>query len=640
MLERTLSLHFLIVVSCVGACSIDRATSDFRNVTAGTTGTGGGPPPDASGADAPSCAYLQMICDGNYAKVCDGQGAFTNVRHCKSECKDGLGCIECVANTGTCDGPTKLATACDATGTYTVSFACDGDNMTCDPDGCHGVCSPATLGMGNVGCDFWSTVTPTSVWGSGQGAFRFGVVIGNTSATAPADVKITVPGLPDETLTIMPNAVATKELPWVNELKGDDWQVPYQPKSPTHSVNATRLLSVSAYHIVSNQPIVAYQFSPLDTNIAASPGCPALSAAQIGFGCFAYSSDASLLLPTHALFNASYVVTGYHGWHQDPFPPMSTTPGQLDMGDFVSITATQPIAPTGRGTIATLVLRNGQNPLTWADGTAVSSRAPISMGPGQVLQVFSKGTSVDETLSGMQILSDLPIQVLSGVNCASIPLNPAHCSHMEESLVPKEALGKDYVVPALLRSDAKVGAHTIRVQAVDEKTATAVAFEPPLLTAVTLSTGDVVEIPDVSTDVRISANVPFAVTQFVHGPGAKDEPKLVAGPNQVTVVATSQFKTSYAFAAAPTYEPNYVSIVAPTGATVSLDGQTIASALFTAVGASGMSVARWPVPLPSNDRLHVVTADKPVGVIVNGFAPYASYAYPAGLDLRHVPAAR
>jgi hypothetical protein len=54
-----------------------------------------------------------------------------------------------------------------------------------------------------------------------------------------------------------------------------------------------------------------------------------------------------------------------------------------------------------------------------------------------------------------------------------------------------------------------------------------------------------------------------------------------------------------------------------------------------------MSVARVSTPLANNERVHVVTADKPVGVIVNGFADYASYAYPAGLDLRHVaPAAR
>jgi hypothetical protein len=45
-----------------------------------------------------------------------------------------------------------------------------------------------------------------------------------------------------------------------------------------------------------------------------------------------------------------------------------------------------------------------------------------------------------------------------------------------------------------------------------------------------------------------------------------------------------------------------------------------------------MSVGR--VVLRQNDHLHVVTADKPVGVVVYGYSPYASYAYAGGLDLR------
>jgi hypothetical protein len=602
-----------------------------------TTGTGGGGPAEG-GIDAPACAYGQIICDGSYAKVCDGQGpnSFAHVIHCKSDCKDGTGCVECVPNTGACDPRTKLATACDATGTYTLSFACDRDDMTCDPDGCHGVCSPGTLGMSNVGCDFWSTVTPTSVWGNNfqpTDRFHFGLVIGNTSTTAAADVTITIPGLGDRTLPpLMPNEVATTKelLPWVYDLKGDDWQTPYQPKSPAHSAT---LPDVNAYHVVSNQPIVVYQFSPLDTSLAANPGCPTLAGAP---GCFSYSSDASLLLPTHALFKASYVVTGYHGWHQDSFPPGSSTPTKLDMGDFVSITATQPTTPSRPGTTVTMILRDGQTPLPWADGRAVVTGVPISMGPGQVMQVFSKGSSVDETLSGLQILSDgWPIQVLSGVNCASIPLNPWHCSHIEDTVVPKEALGKEYVVPVLQGQKGKMP-HTIRVQAI--ASGTAIAFEPPLLTAVTLSSGDVVEIPDVAVDVRISANVPFAVTQFVQGPGTKDDP-TVGGPSQVAVVATSQFETSYAFAAGPNYLNNFVTIVAPTGAAVTLDGHPIDSSNFMAVGASGMSVAHSPLNA-QNDKLHVVSADKPVGVVVNGYTSYASYAYPAGLDLRHVASPR
>jgi carbonic anhydrase/acetyltransferase-like protein (isoleucine patch superfamily) len=39
--------------------------------------------------------------------------------------------------------------------------------------------------------------------------------------------------------------------------------------------------------------------------------------------------------------------------------------------------------------------------------------------------------------------------VLSGVGCASIPLDPAHCGHLEDAVFPTDALGKDYIVPLL-----------------------------------------------------------------------------------------------------------------------------------------------------------------------------------------------
>jgi hypothetical protein len=257
---------------------------------------------------------------------------------------------------------------------------------------------------------------------------------------------------------------------------------------------------------------------------------------------------------------------------------------------------------------------------------------------GQVIQLLTPGKSADETLSGTEIVSGgKPLHVLSGLGCASIPLDPTHCSHMEDAVIPKEALGKEYVVPVLHGppEDPKPVAHTIRVQAISD--ATAITFEPNMLMGVTLGRGEVLEIPNVTVDVRISSTVPFGVTQFVDGrAGAYPNGYAVGGPSQVTAVPLSQFKTSYDFAASPKFENNYVSILAPTGSSVTIDNQPIMSSQFKVVGSSGMSVAH--VDLQQNDRLHSVTADKPVGIVVYGYTRYASYAYPGGLDLKHGPA--
>jgi hypothetical protein len=621
----------------VCGCSLSRVEADRGN----STGVGGSSAGDAS-TDGPVCAYGQFICDGNIAKLCDGQGAFALVRQCKDECKDGRGCVSCVPNTGTCD-PTKknLATFCDPTGSYTATFTCDGQ---CDPDGCKSPCSPMMLGTNNVGCDFWSTVTANSVWtdhlNSWDSGLHFGVLLGNTSTEA-ATIRISGPLKAGEmSVVLQPSEVQAVPLEWVSDLKGSDWATPWQPESTSQSVNSVPDPMLDpykarhgAYHIQSSRPIVAYQFNPIDGTAPYLPTCP--SVADASSGCFSYSTDASLLLPWHTLFGASYTVTGYHALHQEPFPAASKT-GSLDMGDFVAITATQNMH-------LTLTLRPGQTVLPWmGSDMQIDAGQPlgIDMRPAQVLELFTPGKSADETLSGAEITSDgQPIQVVSGMGCASIPLNPGQCGHMEDVVLPKEAFGKEYIVPVLHPPasgdggavNVKLG-HTIRIQAIAD--GTALTFEPNMMTGVTLGRGEVLEIPNVAVDVRISSTVAFGVTQFVNGRSPYPNPPQVGGPNQLTAVASSQFQTSYVFAAAPGFD-NYVAILAPTGGTVTLDGHPILSSQFAAVAASGMSVAHSN--LESNNRIHSIVADKPIGIVVYGYTQNASYAYPGGLDLTHGP---
>ncbi len=637
MLVRTYPfIHFLIAASVCG-CASDRVPPD----RASSGGVGGAPGDDAGSV----CAYGQIICDGNVAKVCDGQGQFAHVILCKDECKDGQGCVSCVPNTGACDPASKLATLCDSTGSYTITFSCDGD---CQPDGCRSPCSPMTLGTSNVGCEFWSTVTANSVWSdrlnTWDSGLHFGVLLGNTSATDVAAVSIKGPKT-TTTLSLQPKAVQAVMLKWVPALKGGDWQTPWQPVSSSASANSDPFVDPDnngAYHIQSSQPLVAYQFSPVEGTAALVDGCPSVPGSPTG--CFSYSTDASLLLPWHSLFGASYVATGYHALHQQPFPA-SMPSSELDMGDFLSITATQD------ETWVKVTLPPNQTVLPWANDPQITPGVPFKMEKaGQVIQLVTPGKSADETLSGTEILSGAkpdslsgtkPIQVLSGMGCASIPLDPNHCGHMEDSVAPKEAFGKDYVV-ALLHGppdDAKPLAsspvpHTIRVQAISD--GTAITFEPSLMMGVTLGKGEVLEIPNVTADVRISSTVPFGVTQFVNGrAGSSSVGFSVGGPNQVTAVPIAQFQTSYAFAASPKFDYNYVGILAPTGASVTIDDVPIMSSQFKAVGSSGMSVAH--VDLKQNDRLHDVSADKPVGIVVYGYTRFASYAYPGGLDLKHGP---
>ncbi len=637
MLVRTTPSFSLIAVLLAAACG-DRSSDSSSPLQAGGGSSNPGDPSSDAGADAPVCAFGQIICEGDTAKTCDGKGGFidADTKQCVAKCSDGLGCVQCMPNTGSCGS--TIAKVCDPSGTQEVNFLCDGPGMQCEADGCKGDCSPTTLGLSYRGCEFWPTVTSNSVWSDrshqGAGGFHFGVLLGNDSPKATAKVTITREGSKPYELALAPGQVMQQALDWVPELKGPDWEMPFLPAGPAQSVKKGN----GAYHIVSDSPIIAYQFNALEGRAGNNAGCPMLPG---GFGgCYSYSNDASLLIPAHALAS-SYVVAGYHAWHSDHFPQNGA--GKLNMGDFITITATA-------NTQVTVNLRPNQGVLPSA-GTdlprfTVGGKTTFPMDRGMVVQLFTPGLSENDTFGGTEITAAgangaaaTPIQIISGMGCASIPEDVSPCGHVEDLVLPSDALGKDYVVPALIAASSIAIAQTIRIQAISD--GTALTFEPSkfnsvTLNAVTLNRGEVLELPSIAFDVRITSTTPFAVTQYMNGRGdvAKASPdgQNVGGPNQLSVPPTGQFRTDYAFIASPIYDINFVSIVAPTGTAVAVDGQSISPERFIAVGATGMSVTRHPVS--KNDRVHVLHADKPVGIFVFGYNPFSSYMYSGGFDLK------
>jgi IgGFc binding protein len=596
---------------------------------------GGAEPDDATGG--PVCAYGQIVCAGTTAKTCDGQGGFSDEKQCPADCKDGRGCVDCVPKSGACDPETKMATLCDVTGTREIVFECDGENMECKPDGCHGPCAPESLGTSNVGCEFLPTVTANNVWGNrNAGGFRFGILLGNVAGkVTTVDIGDTIAGSPrSQKVTLMPGEVHAVPLDWVLELKGPDWTTPYDAVAPTQSVKKI----AGAYRVRSNLPIVAYQFSAQKPAIDDETGaCPKMTTGETG--CYAHSVDASLLLPTHAL-SSNYVVAGYHSWHRDGYSDAGT-PSPLNMGDFIAITAVR------NGTDVTIKLRPNQSVLTWPDLPVLMPGAVVNvaMSAGQVVELFSDGTSESETFSGSTITTATrdrkgdrppPIQLLTGVGCIGMPWG-APCSHVEDGVLPLDVLGNEYVLTTISRPETPA-TYTARIQATENHTV--LTFDPSsVYNSVTINKGEVLELTDIAEDLKVSSSAPIGITQYVNtdAPGDAAGPTSalrVGGTNALTVVPVVHYRMAHTFAASPDFGLNFVSIVAPTGSTVKLDGKSIPAKSFRAVGASGRSVAQMPLSATSNAKVHEVEGDKPIGIVVYGFGPYAGYLYPGGLDLR------
>jgi hypothetical protein len=215
------------------------------------------------------------------------------------------------------------------------------------------------------------------------------------------------------------------------------------------------------------------------------------------------------------------------------------------------------------------------------------------------------------------------VAVFVGHDCTQMPIGRVACDHLEEQLFPLEVLGREYVV-SRLRDRASV-IHVTRIVAPLNNTV--VRFDPPsIYPPVQLNAREVL---DIQSDVsfRISSSSPVAVAQFMVGQGPTGN--ISGDPAMVMEVPSQQFRSRYDFLVPDTYERNFLDVVAPRGSRPLLDGVPLGGALDR--------VGPWDViHVEVRSGAHRLTTAEgvPLGVKVSGTAPYTSYMYPGGLDLR------
>jgi hypothetical protein len=92
-----------------------------------------------------------------------------------------------------------------------------------------------------------------------------------------------------------------------------------------------------------------------------------------------------------------------------------------------------------------------------------------------------------------------------------------------------------------------------------------------------------------------------------------------------------QYRTRYIFLAPYDYDVNYVHVIHPASAQLTLDGAPAPGGAATPIG-SGYSISRIQLG-PGNNGAHDLSATEPVGIQVGGYGSYTSYYYPGGSDL-------
>jgi hypothetical protein len=497
-------------------------------------------------------------------------------------------------------------------------------------------CAEAASTQSYIGCDFWPTVVFNPVWS----VFDFAAVVANTGTTA-ADVNVERSGASVASTTVAPGSVGVLYLPWVPELKGPDFNDCTVGARPTASVVVTG----GAYHLTSTVPVTVWQFNPLEYKAGSGgpPGknwmCPYPPATCNGNGvdCLSVSNDASLLLPTPAM-------TGNYrlfGWSATTYGSVYPPDQDEDSPGAFAITATQ------ANTHVVVGLASGGSV---AAGTGVAATAGgrtlrLTLGQGDVVELLdARGmayNSADADMSGSVIAADQPIQVIALNAITDVPspivTGGGWADHLEETVLPAESLGSHYVlVPPTAPAGGMTYGHYVRFYGNrDGTTLTYPSGTAPAGAPTSLAAGQVVDVPSLVTEpFEVRGSNEFAVTSIMPGgeiqdPGTNDPQ---GDPSLTFAVAVEQFRTQYVFLAPTDYAESYADIVAPQGAHVMLDGQSVASSS----GGVGTAWSVYRMSLVGTSGAHVVTSDVPVGVQVMGFGHATSYYTPGGMNVRHI----
>ncbi|MDF3071274.1 MAG: hypothetical protein K0R38_6875 [Polyangiaceae bacterium] len=536
-------------------------------------------------------------------------------------------------------------------------LALGGSTPTGNTDGSPETCEQAAKDQTYVGCDFWPTITANPVWQE----FLPAVVVANGTATA-ATVTITGPSGFNKSVTIAPDGLETVMLDWVMALKGPEFSL---SNTSGGRLNASARVDEGAYHMVSSVPVTAWQFNPLKYKLGAGECARIPGASQ---GCRSATNDASLLLPSTAM-TESYRVFGYSSKNEGT--DWGTVPGG------VTITATK----DGTQVEVQLGPKCGVELFPTTDlgtcvaagpsGSGIDAKLPgesylFGMNAGDVVSLVGAWAKDPQTrnadLSGTVVVANAehPVQVISFNAISQLPdVSVANADHMEETVLPGEALGKKYIVvpPATPNGDS-VG-HVVRIYGnVDGTKLTYPDGKPTPDAPDALNAGDVVQIPAMPTGQPapqcvttadhcmlnkpfvVEADQPFAVASFMVGgvlqmPGT-DAMTSMGDPGVSMMVTPEQFRKEYTFLAPIDYEKNFADVILPNGATVTLDGTAVTAAAMP-IGNSGWSRLRLTLD-GATGGVHKLKTDAEAGVAlqVMGFGFATSYYYPGGLNLKRI----
>ena len=599
-----------------------------------------------------------------------GGPTYQTERDCTAEglqCNPGdFTCTPCLPGEGSCDG--LDAFECDAAGQERVfKETCDPEELQgCRAGKCLNLCNEARRNRSNVGCEYWPVDLDNARVDDtlNAAAQQFAVVISNPDPNVTTEVVIDQDdSLPGEEPKLA--EVARARIPPFSlrvfklgprEVDGSD--------DGSFDTGTHTALTRHAYRVKSSFPVVAYQFNPLENvNV--------------------FSNDASLLKPVEALDPGSStqaLMYAVLGWPQtiastsDPNTNFSSD-NPSDLRAFLTLVGTRPDTHVTIKT-TTRILGSGDIPATEAGGELT-----LTLNPFDVANLETDDFNAD--FSGSIVSADGPVVAYSGSEASDAPsfetLRDRSCcaDHLEEQLDHVRTAGRRFVgtvspnrARAVLAAGAAVGvdqqSEYFRIIATTERGAKIKTTLAGKWSEMTLSgLGDYANFSS-TQHFLLESDEPVALASISPSQEDANLPSDLPGgdPSLVIVPPVEQFRNNYVFLTPDKYSFDFVRIIAAPETAVALDGVAIGDIPTCEVApADGLTDLDRAGPPPlivytcqlsfpkidqdkprpdaltpgfQNDGVHRVLANQPVGLLVDGFDYFVSYAYAGGTELSFI----
>ncbi len=635
----------------IGACSFDRGDRWLY-----------APPGDCQ-VGTYRCTKILERC----ADAVDG-AVWTAVADCAKQglvCAASLGaCAHCVPGQKRCDGADTLECRSDGSGLDHTGTCDESSGQACREGDCQNLCAVAARERSNVGCEYWAADLDNADIDDTLNAAsqQYAVVVSNAQPDVTALVTIeqddTEPGEQNAPIEVASAAIPPRSL---RTFKLGPREV--DGSSPgTFNTGTGTALTRTAYRVRSTFPVVTYQFNPLS---------------NVGV----FSNDASLLKPTEAVEPDSdemldaYVVLGWPQTIAVTDDPRTNFNAQnpINLRAFLTLVGTRS-GTTVRVRPTTRILGAPGIP-----ETRPGEELEVTLSAFDVLNLETDGFNADFT--GSVVSANGPVIAFSGSEASDAPyfqtLSDRACcaDHLEEQLDHLRTAGRTFIAAvtpsrtvALAAAGAPVGVadepDTFRVIATTDAGAHLATSLAELAPRDLEHRGDFVDIAS-SSSFALKSDQPVMLMSVSASQQAAGVPSALPGgdPSMLVIPPIEQFRSTYVFLTPDKYAFDFVRIAAPEHAVIVFDGQPLealsrcvtapAGSLELPLTASenyvvttcelGAPIIDPTRPAPDdlspgfqNDGVHIIESDRKIGVLVDGFDRFVSYAYAAGTELSFI----